>query len=349
MKSNREKKKDWDKKILFYMLAVFLVILAVLFLFYQKASESMGAASRSGETYDAHYVLISEDESDPLWEDIHKGARETGREGNRAYVEYLRKNLEQQYTVEQQLQIAIASGVDGIIVDGSDAEEEVELIHEAVEKGIPVVTALNDSALSARQCFVGVSNYDLGKQYGEKALEILREKKEAVRVCVLMDTGSMDTAKNTAFLGIKETIEAENLDREIEIRAVGVQGDNAFASEETIRNLIINKKGLPDIVICLSARDTICAYQALVDYYKVGMVEILGYHDSMEILEAVEKNIIYSTLVVDGEEIGRLCVESLEEFRETGYTNGYSTVDVACVDKENAKIWIQQEEEVETP
>ena len=66
-------------------------------------------------------------------------------------------------------------------------------------------------------------------------------------------------------------------------------------------------------------------------------MQILGYYDSETILNAVAKNIIYSTITLDAEQMGRLCVQALEEYRQTGYTNGYMAVDTRLITMEEAE------------
>ncbi len=296
------------------------------------------------QKYEKHYVLITDEQEDPLWDSIYQGVKEEGKRYN-ACVEYLGKSLPTDYSVQELFRIAIDAGVDGIIVVGDESEETVVLINEAVGKGIPVVTVLNDSTASLRQCFIGISNYNMGQEYARQALKLLRNKK-GQKICVLMDSGSGDTSKNTTFLGIKETIAAKYPDKEtVQIQALAVDDKNTFTSEETIRDLMLDEDNLPDILICLSAVDTRCAYQAAVDYNKVGKIEILGYYASDAILEAIKKDIIYSTIAVDGVQIGTLCIDALQEYEETGYVSGYFPVDTKLITGENVGYYIGQSEQ----
>ena len=86
---------------------------------------------------------------------------------------YYGTDLPVEYSVPELLRIAIDSSVDGIIVAGDDSSETTELINEAVDQDIPVVTVLSDSMSSLRQCFVGISNYSLGEEYGKQAINLL--------------------------------------------------------------------------------------------------------------------------------------------------------------------------------
>lgn len=346
MKNTRiNNKKTHISEIIFAIGIATMIVLTIfsVFLFRVKILESGIREASEAEIYDKHYVLIADDLSDPMWNSIYQGALQQGIKQN-VYVEYFGENLPITYSVQQMLRIAIDAKVDGIIVAGDESKETVALIDEAVTKGIPVITVLNDSMSSLRQCFVGVNNYNLGQEYGRQALLLLRDKKQ--KIYVLMDSSSEDTSKNTTFLGIKDTIVEKYTDKEyIEIEAIAVDAKNSFISEETIRDLMLDEKNLPDILICLNAVDTRCAYQAAVDYNKVGKVEILGYYDSETILNAVEKNIIFSTIALDGIQMGSLCVDALSEYEQTGYVSGYFPVDTKLINTSNVNYYLDKIQE----
>ena len=161
--------------------------------------------------------------------------------------------------------------------------------------------------------------------------------KEPVRVLVLVDENRTDTSQNLVLLGIRETLEnaGEDGDR-VSVETSPVDNSRGFSSEESIRDIFLDAGKLPDILVCLSAVHTRCAYQAAVDYNKVGIVQMLGYYDSDAILEAVSKNILHSTIALDTEQMGRLCVQALDEYVRTGYTNNYMAVDTRLITAEEA-------------
>jgi ribose transport system substrate-binding protein len=68
---------------------------------------------------------------------------------------------------------------------------------------------------------------------------------------------------------------------------------------------------------------------------KVGELQLLGYYKSDQILEAVRKGNIPVTLVIDTEQMGRYCVQALEEYLQEGHANSYYSVDLQFVTKEN--------------
>ena len=105
----------------------------------------------------------------------------------------------------------------------------------------------------------------------------------------------------------------------------------------------------PDVFVCLTAVDTLCAYQAVVDYNKVGEIEIIGYFDSELIVRAVEKEIIHSTMTIDAKQVGACCVDALTEYREKLRVSNYFPVDITIINQKNIEKYLKKygSEEIE--
>lgn len=325
-------------------LILIAVILLGLFFCYQKLLEVRSGEDGTYETYDRHYVMITGSEDSELWDKVYESALEEGKIRG-VYVERFGNNLAVNYDRNQLLEIAIEAAVDGIIVTGDEEEETVELINEAVDGGIPVVTVLRDSTGSRRQCFVGSNSYNIGQEYGHQILKILAEdsveeqaEDEIQKVLVLVDESRTDTSQNLILLGIRETLERKlGENHPVVVETAPVDNRRSFSSEESIRDIFLDTEEMPDILVCLNAVYTRCAYQAAVDYNKVGTMRILGYYDSDVILDAVAKDIIDSTITLDTVQMGQLCVEALDEYVNTGYTNSYLAVDTHLITAGEAK------------
>ncbi len=324
------------------MLLIFLaVLLSCLFFFWQKSTEIIKEDERVYETYSRHYVMITGREESDFWDRVYESALAEGKERG-VYVERFGKNLAVEYDRNELLELAIQASVDGIIVPGDEDDKTVALLDEAVRNGIPVVTVLRDSTGSLRQCFVGDNSYNLGQEYGRQILELLSEEEEemesSAKILVLIEESRMDTSQNLILFGIRETLERElGENHSATVETALVDNTRSFSSEESIRDIFLDPEELPDVLVCLNAVHTRCAYQAAVDYNKVGTVQMLGYYDSETILDAVAKNIIYSTIALDTGQMGRLCVQALDEYIQTGYTNSYMAVDTKLITAKEAK------------
>lgn len=352
------------------MLAGFLVMFSMALFcavyFSVKMKQISEADIQTYEVYGRHYVFIADNAEREFWNEVYDAAVKEGEKED-AYIERLGENLNVNYQTEDLLRIANNSSVDGIIFCGEDTEETVKLINEAVQKGIAVVSLRQDIENSERQCFVGVNSYDLGLEYGKQILELIRHEQiqgteigvskdstvseagqgmlqKPPKICILADNSMSDSKQNLITFAIRDSFsevfpEEEKLP-EIEIQKI--DASEAFSAEEAIRDIFMDSENLPDIMVCLNSVYTQCTYQAAVDYNRVGMVKILGYYSTKAILEAVEKQIIYSTVQVDTEEMGIQSIRALTEYKESGYTSSYVPISTQVIGKEEAERLLQE-------
>lgn len=299
--------------------------------------------------YDRYYVMIADNPKSSFWQSVYRSAVETA-EGNNDCVEMISENLSRDYSVHELMEIASISGANGIIVSADDSDEMTSLINAATENGIQVVTLYNDNSASDRLSFVGVSNYNLGKQYGELILKLADEKKfttDTIEIVIFADVNSADAAQNLLFTGVQETVDGEDEEAKrshppIDITIYGVDTTNEFSVEESIKTLLLkDRESLPEIVVCLNEMDTIAAYQTVVDYNEVGLVNILGYYDSEVILNGIDRNVIYATISTDTEQMGRYSVNALDEYFQYGYTSQYLSTDISVITKENVAQFME--------
>ena len=372
---------------------VLTMLMAVFVLWFYRGSYQEESA---GEVYDRYYMLITQDSKSPFWQSVYQGACERALADN-VYVDWLGNDQFQNYSVEEQMQVAIASDVDGIIVTAGENEEMTALIDRADSAGIPVVTLYGDNTQSARCSFVSVGSYNLGREYGRQALQIVRERlvgtmeeqvrvgwgvqsdvtgqagnivqdedgtamemelvevgsiRRPIRVTILVNAYAGGLDQNILFSGIQETIEQERGETVIELSLQTVDDTNAFSVEESVRDLFMQGE-IPDILICPNELNTTCAYQAVVDYNKVGVVSILGYYVSDTILNAIDRNVIYATMYIDAPQMGGFCIDALQEYHELGYTSQYFTADISLISAENVADYLGGEggaaDEKQTP
>ncbi|MFI3214007.1 MAG: substrate-binding domain-containing protein, partial [Eubacteriales bacterium] len=329
----------------FIILSGMVMILIILMIFQQKIGAIGDEIADDLIEYENYYVLIADESDDILWESVYQGAVLEGEEEANAYVDFIEGGDSAEYSMQEKMRIAIDSKVEGIIVCSDSLEETTTLIDEAVEKGISVVTVINDDSNSLRKSYVGVNNYTLGETYGSLIWDYVsqsREEETDCKVAILMDSFNEDTGKNTTYLGMREylnrIIEEQEWPYEIDLETVAINREEIFVAEETIGNIIV--AGDADMMICLNAVDTETAYRSIVDYNLVGTIEILGYYESEVILEAIEKNIIYATISINGEEVGKQSVRAIQEYQEFGYVNGYFPVETQVIDKSNVTIFL---------
>lgn len=306
-----------------------ITALMTLLLIYARRSvlqiEQQGSSTR---TYDGHYVLISDENSDQ-WQSIYAAAQ-TAAESSGVSLEWLGNSLPAQYTTEDCLRIATAAGADGIIFYSGHGEEESTLIAEAAGQGIPVITVLEDVDESERVSFIGLNSYQMGEMYGNRILENLKEGKN--RILVLQNAPQGHPASALMYSQMVQTVEqGRGEDREAVFSTYEISTATSFDAEEDIRDIFLMGEDLPNILICLDLISTECVCQALVDYNKVGDVTVIGYYASDKVIDGLKKGLIDSTLYLDAEEIGTRCIEALNEYRALGYVSSYFNVGMKMI------------------
>jgi ribose transport system substrate-binding protein len=356
VKAQNSTEKDMRKKkifvnrtgiwVLFIFLAVIIVLTGVSIIYFRNALEVKGQQdSVEYNTYNKHYAFIVDDITDTFWESVYESAKSEG-EKNNIYLEQSGKNLAVDFTKSELMVIAINSEVDGVIIEGDDSKNLLDLINTAVDKGIPVVTVLSDCDNSNRQSFVGVNGYHIGQVYGEQVLKIDKDAKSDI--LVLMNTNTNDTSKNIIYTGIQDTLNGEtNQTNHFNLSTLSISNESTFATEESIRDVFMNEDSLPDIMICLDEVSTTSASQAVVDYNKVGEVNIIGCFTSEKILNDIEREVINSTISIDSNQLGSYCMNALMEYEETGNVSEYMSVDIKLITDENVGEYLNDDEKAQ--
>lgn len=316
------------------LLIVVLVLCSMLY-FRDKIRESSELVdSLEYNTYEKYYVLITNERKNIFWQSVYEGALQEALQTG-AYVEMFGENLSGEYDKEELMEIAINSKVDGIIIEADESAVMEKQLRKAHEAGIPVVTALYDHPEGLRQSYVGVSSYHLGIEYGDQICQMIKRKPEGdYSVLILLDKEKSDNSQNILISAIRERIRTQGMENRVSVETAQVGKDSVFAAEESIRDIFMKVQELPDVIVCLNEGNTTCVYQTVVDYNKVGQVEIIGYYESETILSAIKKEIIYSTISIDTMQMGKYCVDALNEYTQSGHVSDYYGVDVSLI---NAK------------
>lgn len=344
--------KESGKRIFFVIILVtaILTIMITIHFALERKMNIEQAHITENDTYRYHIAMIGNNPSDDFWMRVYEEAKEAGGEVG-CYVENFGMNLAGNYSVKNLLKMAIASKVDGIILQADEGDGLRELIDEAVQREIPVMTILSDAPSSSRISFVSCNNYGVGEMYGSQVLEAVGESIQKTggdrkrRVTVLVNLGETTATPNLIYSGITDA--TASVADQMQMSTVQVNSSGRFESEETVRKQILSKE-YPDVIVCLSAVDTISAYQSVVDYNMVGKVAIIGYYSSDEILEKIQKGIIKSTLSINAKELGETAVDGMYEYITKAYVSEYLPVTSELITTKNVGKYLKEEEKGDT-
>lgn len=323
----------------FLVLAGCMLFLSGIWIYFQKTLDKVDVGEGEGvASYSKHYLMISNEENNLMWDSIYESASQAAKESD-AYVELISPEQGENYTQADYLSIGIASQVDGIILEADGTSEEKELIQEAQDVGIPVVTVLTDDSSSARLSFVGLNSYQLGNTYTEQISRLLKEW-NTTHIMFLSNSQSKTQEITLIYYQIKKELEEKKKpEQSIDITEYSIDSSADFDTEEFVRDIFVNGESLPDILVCMDEVVTECVYQTLVDYNKVGDVEVVGFYYSDVILDAISKGIISSTIALDMNEVGRYSINALEEYFSLGHTSDYYSVGQNVITRGNVGLY----------
>ncbi len=320
-------------------LVVITLLISALYFYSDWNIRQIRMQQMPAEEYERHYCLISTDRSS-FWQGVYENAAVTGKDSG-SYLEWIGMASPADYSLQDCLRIAIASDVDGIILyPGNEGEDKgtVALIDEAVDEGIPVLTVITDAPDSSRIGYVGVNNYQMGELYGTQLLKTLHDGLN--RICMLSNAGSDNASVNLVYSRMLQVLEeSKKSGQSVEVVVKTISTATGFDAEEEIRDIFVTRDSLPDTLVCMDLTATESAAQALVDYNRVGSVNVIGTYLSSTVLEAVDKGIITAAAGLDESGIGQVCVSALDEYNSLGYASNYINIPLETVTQENVKMY----------
>jgi len=332
-------KREYRKRFLKYLIIIVLLITLTIsmIIYYRKLDYDLREPIEITKTYGNYYAVIFTEEKSEYETNLLQGIVDAASDKN-IYVKEIGEELSFNLTREEKLDLAIASKVDAIIVQGDNSEELKIKIEEAGTAGIPVITITEDCFDSSRKSFVGNSRYEIGRTFARQVIDVATSQMKDI--CIL-DSNNMLEENDLFFSGYKETMSNEGNHLSAETTIVEI-GANPFEAEAQIQEILCNKESIPDILLVLDEENTNSTIQTLVDYNLVGEVKVIGFASSSMILEAINKGVIHSSVYLDPYVIGQDCVEVLNKLEISGYVNGYTTVEVFVINQHNIKNYLEE-------
>lgn len=328
------------RDIAFYTILGFAVIVTAVVLFAAwgigKGNENQVLSKKEERQYKYHYMLIRTGFADEKSGNLYTGAKKAGEDLD-ILVEDAREMGSREETTAEMMKTAIAAKVDGIILEAEDTPEITALIDEASEQDIPVVTVGRDVPESKRKCFVGIDEKQTGEMFASRILRQYYGVK--LDVAVLTDSGK-SISQDSVYYHIEQKLCGEEAD----VRSIEMKGGNAFSADEEIRKLFMSGDEIPDVLVCLNEEDTISVCKAVVDYNMVGKIKIIGYSAREEVVTAIEKIIVDSSVMVNMDEMGDKAVRALYKNRNRKSTKTHITVAPQVIEYINLRQYRKETE-----
>ncbi|KXG10716.1 D-ribose-binding periplasmic protein [Anoxybacillus sp. P3H1B] len=328
MNSMTNKKWTISLAVLFFLFLYVLIQFVVSTQKIEKTVEQLRQTVHSSPAL-PHFVLISQELDNLYWREIERGAKEAAKHYhvNVEYIGPLRTNMDEQMKL---LEKAIASRVDGIIVQSLNDVRFTPLINKAMAQGIPVITIDTDAPLSRRLSYVGTNNLEAGKLLGQAVISRVNGKKK-IGVIIGSD---MSANQNLRLEGFRSVIAQNPL---LSIAAIASSNISRIqASIQTEKML----RAHPDISVMVgtSALDAIGILMATKNLNRKD-VQIFGFDNVTETLQAIRQGQIVATIIQQPYDMGYSAVELMVKHLSGQHIEKEHFTAIKIVDKTN----VQQE------
>jgi ribose transport system substrate-binding protein len=224
----------------------------------------------------------------------------------------------------------ITKQVNAIVISPNEPTSVVDVINDGLSKGILMLTFDSDSPDSDRLMYIGTNNKTAGMAQGDTMREALGGSGK-----VAIITGGLGALNlNERIEGFRETVGPD-----IEIVEV-------VATEESLEKGLGVSEALlrahPDLngVACVSATGGPTLAQVIQGPEfadRLGNLTIVAFDDLKEVLDAIEDDIIFATMVQRPVQMGKLSISESMKILTEGYVPECALLDtgVTVVTKDN--------------
>ncbi|MDP5276300.1 substrate-binding domain-containing protein [Chengkuizengella axinellae] len=240
-------------------------------------------------------VLISDRLGNVSWDELVAGA-EFIAENNNTALDVWGTYRTNQSEVIKQIEIAIASKVDGILVQGIDHPDFTEVVDQASIKGIPVITIGSDAPDSLRRTYVGVDHYKEGIQIAEY---IENTVNTPAKVCFVAGEDSINLQKMRQH-GVLDTL----------LENDGIDLGTPYAFTDSIKSdqyeaiSVLNENPNCKHIVALNSNAASQIVKTIKMRSRIDNYSIYTFENNSEIIDLLKDGVIKATLEHHPKEIG---------------------------------------------
>jgi ribose transport system substrate-binding protein len=285
-----------------------------------------------------YIAVICKGSQHEFWKTVEQGAMDAGEELG---VHVTFEAPEDESQIDEQIKMvekAIENKADAIVLAPLDTKKLNEVVDEAEDAGIPVLTLDSDVTTGSRVATIGTDNKSAGAIAARSAYQLMEGKGKIAVISFVKGAqtaieryeGFMDEIKSTAGNGID---------------MVGVSycdGDSDKAKEQTLKYL----EKYPDIKCIYGTNEgaTVGACEAVKELGRQNAVSVIGFDSSDEEISYLEEGILNGMMVQNPYNMGYLGVRNLNktlngEEIENKIDTGVTYVDSSNLEDEDTQ-WL---------
>lgn len=271
-------------------------------------------------------LFLAQDAYEDFWNDFGEtavqDAAEYGFKFHRLPLEIVESK-----SLAEQIDLAVRLKPDVLLLQTDGSEACKVALERAVDAKIPVISLLNDQNLPPEVTYIGPNAYELAELYTERVLPL--QERYGNRILILTPPLAASVLTQHNFTQqLYMAFQQEDYDVSF------LQPDRAeeFILDELLYETLRSEKERPDILICLDPQDSLSVIRTLVDNNFVGRLGVITYYHNQEILDAIENQIVDSTLSFSAEDLAIRAIQSSFEILETNRTSNYQILPMQFLD-----------------
>ncbi len=249
-----------------------------------------------------------------------------------------------QTDVEGQIKIIedlTQKNVDLLAVAVNDPKAVVPSLKAAQDQGIAVIVLDSITPLPGLEVLslIGSNNEDGGQVVGKNVLELQQKAGRKIKMAILEGVPGQ-YANEMRMTGFKSVVQGNP---NIEIVASQPANWQRELAMSTMENIL---QAHPDLDIVWGVNDGMAlgALKSVMDAGLKDRIQVLGYNGDKEAVEAVEKGLMYSTILQQPAEIGRTAITIAEMIRtgKKAEVKPLYQIPIVNVKQDNAAKWMPE-------
>lgn len=246
-------------------------------------------------------VVITQELDTPFWKLVGEGAAKQAKKEEVSF-ELWGSYSKNQEDFLKQVEIALHSKVDGIIVQGLDTEEFQQLTRiKAASYGIPIITVANDVPVekSLRKTYVGSNHYDAGKMLMEQLVSDMGEQGEVV----LLGGAELEYSQRLRLKGMEDSLENYPGITSVYVESGSSDEEAAAATQQAL-----NKHPNVDAFIALNVRQAGTVMQEISRRTKLEPYYIYSFDDGSDASALLNEGKLDGIIEQSPEQMGEMSV-----------------------------------------
>lgn len=273
------------------------------------------------------YVAVICKSQDEYWDAVEKGANEAGEELG---IKITYNAPENETQIDEQIRLvqeAINNNANGIVIAPLDSDKLNDVLAQATDKNIQVITIDSDVSYDGRKTFVGTDNITAGAIAARQAVNLIGDDGK-VAVMAHVEGAQTTIERKGGFVDeMKESYP------DIEILDNGYCDGQPDIAKDKTKQLLENNSDV-DLIYATNEGTAVGVCQAVEEMGLLGKVRIIGFDSSTTEISYLQKGTIDGLIVQNPFNMGYLGVrnvnkvidgKTIEERIDTGVT--YVTMD----------------------